>query len=148
MRLRSSPPFRADAQCRTHRGAAPIARVSAPPPLVVAVVAPLVLGLAASCLTAVLLRRGRSIAAVGAAMLAVAALPRLHLALATVNLPLDVERSSALAVSFAIAPPSLIAAPLPALADAIESTAYVLLAVGLTRAGTGRREQTATNSPH
>ncbi len=70
-------------------------------------------------------------------MLAVAALPRLHLALATVNLPLDVERSSALAVSFAIAPPSLIAAPLPALADAIESTAYVLLAVGLTRASTG-----------
>lgn len=110
--------------------------------------APLVLGLAAICLTAVLLRRGRSIAAVGAAMLAVAALPRLHLALATVNLPLDVERSSALAVSFAIASPSLIAAPLPALADAIESTAYVLLAVGLTRAGTGRREQTATNSPH
>lgn len=114
----------------------------------VAVVAPLVLGLAASCLTAVLLRRGRSIAAVGAAILVVAALPRLELALATVNPPLDVERSYARAVSFAIAPPSLIAAPLPALAAAVESTAYVLLAVGLTRAGTGRREQTATNSPH
>ncbi|WP_196235008.1 hypothetical protein [Salinispora arenicola] len=110
-------------------------------------VAPLVLGLAASCLTAVLLRRGRSIAAVGAAILVVAALPRLELALATVNPPLDVERSYARAVSFAIAPPSLIAAPLPALAADVESTAYVLLAVGLTRAGTGRREQTATNSP-
>lgn len=84
----------------------------------------------------------------GAAILVVAALPRLELALATVNLPLDVGRNFAPLISFAIAPPSLIAAPPPALAAAIESTAYVLLAVGLTRAGTGRREQTATNSPH
>lgn len=113
-----------------------------------AMLAPLVLGLAASCLTAVLLRRGRSIAVVGPRSSPSLPCPRLHLALATVNLPLDVERSYARAVSFAIAPPSLIAAPLPALAAAVESTAYVLLAVGLTRAGTGRREQPATNSPH
>lgn len=102
----------------------------------------------APVLTAVLLRRGRSIAAVGAAILVVAALPRLELALATAKPPLDVERSYACAVSFAIAPPSLIAGTIPALAAAIELTTYVLLAVGLTRACTGCHAQTATNSPH
>lgn len=38
--------------------------------------------------------------------------------------------------------------PLPALAAAIELAAYVLLAVGLTHASTGRRGKTATNSPN
>ncbi|WP_027644837.1 hypothetical protein [Salinispora oceanensis] len=114
--------------------------------------APLVLGLAAICLTAVLFRRGRAIAALGAALLAVAALPQVDLALATVDLLLAVRLSPAVVSSFAvtppspIAPPALIAAPLPALAATIELTAYALLAVGLTRAG--RREQTITNSPH
>lgn len=45
-----------------------------------------------------------------------------------------------------ITPPSLIAAPLPALAATIELTAYALLAVGLPRAG--RHGQVVTNSPH
>lgn len=108
--------------------------------------APLVLGLTAICLTAVLFRRGRAIAAVGAALLAVAALPQVDLALAAIALPLDVGRDSAVVSSFAVAPPSLIMAPLPALAAAIELTACVLLAVGLTRAGS--REKTATDSSH
>ncbi|WP_026189845.1 hypothetical protein [Salinispora mooreana] len=108
--------------------------------------APLVLGLAAICLTAVLFRRGRAIAAGGAALLAVAALPQVDLALAAVALPLDAGRNSAVVRSFAVAPPALMVAPLPALAAAIELTAYALLTVGLTRAG--RRERTATDSSH
>lgn len=108
--------------------------------------APLVLGLAAICLTAVLFRRSRVIAALGAAFLAVAALPQFDLALAQVDLPVYVGPPSAPVISFAIGPPSLTMAPLPALAAAIELTAYVLLTVGLTRAG--RREKTATNSSH
>lgn len=108
--------------------------------------APLVLGLAAICLTAVLFRRSRVIAALGAALLAVAALPQFDLALAKADLPVYAGPPSALAISFAITPSPLIAAPLPALAAAIELAAYVFLAVGLTR--TGRREKTATNSPN
>lgn len=112
--------------------------------------APLILGLAAICLTAMLFRRGRVIAAVGAALLAVAALPQVDLALAMVDL-LAVRWGPAVVSSFAVAPalitpPSLIAAPLPALAATIELTAYVLFAVGLTRAG--RHGQVDTNSPH
>ncbi|WP_025618040.1 hypothetical protein [Salinispora cortesiana] len=107
--------------------------------------APLVLGLAAICLTAVLFRRGRVIAAVGAALLAVAALPQVDLALATVDLPFGTGRNFTPVSSFVITPPSLTVAPLPALAAAIGLIAYALLAVGLTRAG--RRGQTVTNSP-
>lgn len=107
--------------------------------------APLVLGLVAICLTAVLFRRGRAIAAVGAALLAVAALPQVDLALATMDLLLAVRWNPAVVSSFVIAPPSLRLAPLPALAAAIELIAYALLAVGLTRAG--RRGQTVTNGP-
>ncbi|MGV9370508.1 hypothetical protein [Micromonospora tulbaghiae] len=102
------------------------------PALVLAVLPPLALALAALALAALLAGRGRRLAATGAALLAVLALPLLDAALAAVPHPLDAD-GTALFAWYAITPTAAMPQPVAALTAAVELTAYLLLVAGLTR---------------
>ncbi|MFD6693573.1 hypothetical protein [Micromonospora aurantiaca (nom. illeg.)] len=107
-------------------------QVDAVPALVLAVLPPLALALAALALAALLAGRGRRLAATGAALLAVLALPLLDAALAAVPHPLDAD-GTALFAWYAITPTAAMPQPVAALTAAVELTAYLLLVAGLTR---------------
>ncbi|MDX5459666.1 hypothetical protein [Micromonospora tulbaghiae] len=102
------------------------------PALVLAVLPPLALALAALVLAVLLSGRGRRLAATGAALLAVLALPLLDAALAAVPHPFEAD-GTALFAWYAITPTAAVPQPMAALTVAVELTAYLLLVTGLTR---------------
>ncbi|WP_412743909.1 hypothetical protein [Krasilnikovia sp. MM14-A1004] len=102
--------------------------------VVAAVVPATALGLTAIALAAALAGHRRRLAAAGAALLAVVALPHLDASIGAVPLPLYAGDSTALFAWHAIAPTLAMRQPVPALTAAVELTAYLLLAVGLSRA--------------
>ncbi|MEU7173636.1 hypothetical protein ABZ949_19340 [Micromonospora tulbaghiae] len=101
--------------------------------LVLAVLPPLALALAALVLAVLLAGRGRRLAAAGAALLAVLALPLLDAAMEAVPLPPSVD-GTALFAWYAIVPTRMLPQPVPALMAAVELAAYLLLVAGLTGA--------------
>ncbi|MBF5030846.1 hypothetical protein IRY44_13935 [Micromonospora sp. ANENR4] len=107
-------------------------QVDVVPALVLAVLPPLALALAALALAALLAGRGRRLAATGAALLAVLALPLLDAALAAVPHPLDADGTALFAWS-AITPTAAMPQPVAALTAAVELAAYLLLVAGLAR---------------
>ncbi|MFF0658640.1 hypothetical protein [Micromonospora tulbaghiae] len=107
-------------------------QVDVVPALVLAVLPPLALALAALALAALLAGRGRRLAATGAALLAVLALPLLDAALAAVPHPLDAD-GTALFAWYAITPTAAMPQPVAALTAAVELAAYLLLVAGLAR---------------
>ncbi|ADL45556.1 MULTISPECIES: hypothetical protein [Micromonospora] len=103
------------------------------PALVLAVLPPLALALAALALAALLAGRGRRLAATGAALLAVLALPLLDAAIEAVRLPVSAD-GTALFAWYAITPTTAMPQPMTALAAVVELAAYLLLVAGLTGA--------------
>ncbi|WP_174533381.1 hypothetical protein [Micromonospora chalcea] len=101
--------------------------------LVLAVLPPLALALAALALAVLLAGRGRRLAATGAALLAVLALPLLDAGIGAVPLP-GPDDSTALFAWYAIPPTSALPQPVAALSAAVELAAYLLLVAGLTGA--------------
>lgn len=97
-----------------------------------AIMPPLVLGLAALALAAVLAGHGRRLASIGAALLALVALPLMDACIAAVPMPLFAGSDYAMFAWDAITPTVSIPQPMPALTAAVELTAYLLLVVGLT----------------
>ncbi|MEU4793449.1 hypothetical protein AB0F95_27455, partial [Micromonospora tulbaghiae] len=104
------------------------------PALVLAVLPPLALALAALVLAVLLAGRGRRLAATGAALLAVLALPLLDAGIEAVYLPGSAD-STALFAWYAITPTRMLPQPVAALTAAVELAAYLLLVAGLTGAG-------------
>ncbi|MBU8859815.1 MULTISPECIES: hypothetical protein [unclassified Micromonospora] len=102
------------------------------PALVLAVLPPLALALAALALAVLLAGRGRRLAATGAALLAMLALPLLDAAIEAVPLPYSVD-STALFAWYAVTPTRMLPQPVPALVAVVELSAYLLLVAGLTR---------------
>ncbi|MER5455385.1 hypothetical protein ABT008_11440 [Micromonospora sp. NPDC002389] len=119
---------------------------SAVPELLAVASPPLVLALGAIALAALLVGRGYRLAAVGAALLAPAALLHLDAALGMVPLPYPGSRGS---VFTEIGTTTSLPAPVPALTAAVELTAYLLLVVGLTsdRVRSSERHGPADPSP-
>ncbi|AXH91637.1 hypothetical protein [Micromonospora aurantiaca (nom. illeg.)] len=103
------------------------------PALVLAVLPPLALALAALALAALLAGRGRRLAATGAALLAVLALPLLDAAIEAVRLPVSAD-GTALFAWYAITPTIAMPQPMTALTAVVELAAYLLLVAGLTGA--------------
>ncbi|MFI7509685.1 hypothetical protein ACIBSS_22975 [Micromonospora aurantiaca] len=103
------------------------------PALVLAVLPPLALALAALALAALLAGRGRRLAATGAALLAVLALPLLDAAIEAVRLPVSAD-GAALFAWYAITPTTAMPQPMTALTAVVELAAYLLLVAGLTGA--------------
>ncbi|MGY4910281.1 hypothetical protein [Micromonospora aurantiaca (nom. illeg.)] len=103
------------------------------PALVLAVLPPLALALAALALAVLLAGRARRLAATGAALLAVLALPLLDAALAAVPHPLEAD-GTALFAWYAITPTTAMPQPVAALTAVVELAAYLLLVAGLTGA--------------
>ncbi|MFC0099812.1 hypothetical protein ACFFKH_20105 [Micromonospora marina] len=103
------------------------------PALVLAVLPPLALALAALALAVLLAGRGRRLAATGAALLAVLALPLLDAGIGAVPLPYSVD-STALFAWYAVTPTRMLPQPVPALTAVVELAAYLLLVAGLTGA--------------
>lgn len=103
------------------------------PALVLAVLPPLALALAALALAALLAGRGRRLAATGAALLAVLALPLLDAAIEAVRLPVSAD-GTALFAWYAITPTTAMPQPMTALTAVVELAAYLLLVAGLTGA--------------
>ncbi|MFD4208013.1 hypothetical protein ACFWRG_18730 [Micromonospora tulbaghiae] len=101
------------------------------PALVLAVLPPLALALAALVLAVLLAGRGRRLAATGAALLAVLALPLLDAGIEALRLPDSAD--TALFAWYAITPTAAVPQPMAALTVAVELTAYLLLVTGLTR---------------
>ncbi|RNI06217.1 hypothetical protein EEZ25_03455 [Micromonospora aurantiaca] len=101
------------------------------PALVLAVLPPL--ALAALALAALLAGRGRRLAATGAALLAVLALPLLDAAIEAVRLPVSAD-GAALFAWYAITPTTAMPQPMTALTAVVELAAYLLLVAGLTGA--------------
>ncbi|SCG39139.1 hypothetical protein [Micromonospora coxensis] len=97
-----------------------------------ATLTPLALALAAIGLAAMLARQGRRLAAAGAMLLALAALPHLDDALDAVPTPVYAGDRTALFAWDAITPSLTLPAPVPALTAVLELSAYILLAIGLT----------------
>ncbi|MFE9192955.1 hypothetical protein ACFYL6_25475 [Micromonospora sp. NPDC007208] len=97
-----------------------------------AVLPPLVLGFAALALTAVLAGHGRRLASIGAALLALMALPLMDACIAAVPMPLFAVSDYAMFAWDAITPTLSVPQPMSALTAAVELTAYLLLVVGLT----------------
>ncbi|SCE97163.1 hypothetical protein [Micromonospora tulbaghiae] len=106
-------------------------RAEVVPALVLAVLPPLALALAALVLAVLLAGRGRRLAATGAALLAVLALPLLDAALAAVPHPFEAD-GTALFAWYAITPTAAMPQPVAALTAAVELAAYLLLVAGLT----------------
>ncbi|MEU2984112.1 hypothetical protein ABZ647_06915 [Micromonospora aurantiaca] len=103
------------------------------PALVLAVLPPLALALAALALAALLAGRGRRLAATGVALLAVLALPLLDAAIEAVRLPVSAD-GTALFAWYAITPTTAMPQPMTALTAVVELAAYLLLVAGLTGA--------------
>ncbi|WP_435232967.1 hypothetical protein [Micromonospora aurantiaca (nom. illeg.)] len=103
------------------------------PALVLAVLPPLALALAALALAVLLAGRGRRLAATGAALLAVLALPLLDAAIEAVRLPVSAD-GTALFAWYAITPTIAMPQPMTALTAVVELAAYLLLVAGLTGA--------------
>ncbi|WP_409072816.1 hypothetical protein [Micromonospora chalcea] len=103
------------------------------PALVLAVLPPLALALAALALAVLLAGRGRRLAATGAALLAVLALPLLDAGIEAVHLPVSAD-GTALFAWYAIPPTLAMPQPVAALTVAVELAAYLLLVAGLTGA--------------
>ncbi|MET7471142.1 hypothetical protein ACFYON_21380 [Micromonospora sp. NPDC005686] len=101
--------------------------------LVLAVLPPLALALAALGLAVLLAGRGRRLAATGATLLAVLALSLLDAGIEAVPLPYPAD-STALFAWYVITPTSAMPQPVPALTAAVELAAYLLLVAGLTGA--------------
>ncbi|MCO1616241.1 hypothetical protein M8C11_16095 [Micromonospora sp. CPM1] len=101
------------------------------PALVLAVLPPLALALAALVLAVLLAGRDRRLAATGAALLAVLALPLLDAGIEAVHLPLSAD-ATALFAWYAITPTAAMPQPMAALTVVVELTAYLLLVTGLT----------------
>ncbi|MGY4896950.1 hypothetical protein ACWEEK_15420 [Micromonospora aurantiaca (nom. illeg.)] len=103
------------------------------PALVLAVLPPLALALAALALAVLLAGRGRRLAATGAALLALLALPLLDAAIEAVRLPVSAD-GTALFAWYAITPTTAMPQPMTALTAVVELAAYLLLVAGLTGA--------------
>ncbi|WP_349878052.1 hypothetical protein ABIH81_29015 [Micromonospora sp. HUAS YX12] len=101
------------------------------PALVLAVLPPLALALAALVLAVLLAGRGRRLAAAGAVLLAVLALPLLDAGVEAVPLSYSAD-GAALFAWYAIPPTVAVPQPMAALTAAVELTAYLLLVTGLT----------------
>ncbi|MET8089339.1 hypothetical protein [Micromonospora sp. NPDC005220] len=99
-----------------------------------AVLPPLVLGITALALASALAGHGRRLASIGAALLALMALPLIDTCIATVPMPLSVGNDYAVFAWDAITPTLSMPRPMPALTAAVELTAYLLLVAGLTDA--------------
>ncbi|MFI2711319.1 hypothetical protein ACH495_14450 [Micromonospora sp. NPDC018662] len=97
-----------------------------------AVLPALALALTALALAALLAGRGRRLAAAGAALLALVALPLIDTGIGAVALPYPVFVQAG--VLYAVTPTTVLPQPVPALTVAVELTAYLLLVVGLTGA--------------
>ncbi|WP_435122263.1 hypothetical protein [Micromonospora tulbaghiae] len=110
------------------------------PALVLAVLPPLALALAALALAVLLAGRGRRLAATGAALLAVLALPLLDAGMEAVPLPYSAD-GTALFAWYAITPTEAVPQPMAALTAVVELAAYLLLVTGLT--GSDRAEPAA-----
>ncbi|MGC4897242.1 hypothetical protein [Micromonospora sp. DT31] len=97
--------------------------------LLLVVLPPLALALGALALAVLLAGRGRRLAAAGAALLAVVALPLLDGSLSAASYS---EGSTALFAWYAIAPTPAMPAPVAALTAAVELAAYLLIVAGLS----------------
>ncbi|MEU8088188.1 hypothetical protein AB0B57_31820 [Micromonospora sp. NPDC049101] len=97
-----------------------------------AVLPPLVLGIAALALASALLGHGRRLASTGAALLALMALPLMDSGIAVVPMPLHLWSDNVGFFWDAVTPTLSMPQPMPALTAMAELTAYLLLVVGLT----------------
>ncbi|MBM0274518.1 hypothetical protein [Micromonospora tarensis] len=97
-----------------------------------AVLPPLVLGITALTLASALASHRLRLAAIGAALLALMALPLMDTCIATVPMPLYVGSDIAGFAWDAITPTLSMPQPIPALTAAVELTAYLLLVAGNT----------------
>ncbi|MEV4823258.1 hypothetical protein [Micromonospora sp. NPDC049274] len=100
--------------------------------LIMAVLPPLVLGVTALALASALGGHGRRIAAIGAALLALTALPLMDTCIATVPMPLYAGSQNAVFAWHAITPTPSLPQPMPALTAMVELTGWLLLVVGLS----------------
>lgn len=105
---------------------------------------PLALAVTALALAVVLTGQGRRLAATGAVMLAVVALPLLDANLGMVPLPVYSDIRTALFDRYAITPSLSMPQPVPAITAVLEFTAFLLLVAGLTG---GRRRTGLGSSP-
>ncbi|WP_431937378.1 hypothetical protein [Micromonospora sp. RP3T] len=101
--------------------------------VVLAVLPALALALTALALAALLVGRGRRLAAAGAALLSLVALPLIDTSIGAVPLPYSAFVQPG--VLYAVTPTAVLPQPVPALTVAVELTAYLLLVVGLAGAG-------------
>ncbi|MEU1587066.1 hypothetical protein [Micromonospora sp. NPDC005710] len=108
-----------------------------------AVLPPLVLGIAALALAAALAGHCRRLASIGAALLALTALPLTDTCIDAVPMPLAVGSANALFAWHAITPTQSLPRPMPALTAVVELTAYLLLVAGLTDPPGQTRESTS-----
>ncbi|MFI5836219.1 hypothetical protein ACIA5A_21345 [Micromonospora sp. NPDC051300] len=99
--------------------------------MILAVLPALALAVAALALAALLAGRGRKLAAIGAVVLALVALPLIDASITALWLR---EEGTPLFAWHAITPTSAMPQPVPALTVAVELTAYLLLVAGLTGA--------------
>ncbi|MGC4758942.1 hypothetical protein [Micromonospora trifolii] len=97
-----------------------------------AVLPPLVVGITALALAAALAGHGRRLASIGAALLALRALPLMDTCIGMVPMPLSVGSENALFAWHSITPTLSLPQPMPALTALVELTAYLLLVTGLT----------------
>ncbi|MEU4337991.1 hypothetical protein AB0F59_25610 [Micromonospora lupini] len=104
----------------------------------VAVLPPLVLGIAALALASALAGHGRRLASTGAVLLALLALPLMDTCISMVPMPLYAGSDTALFAWYAITPTLSMPQPVPALTAVVELTGYLLLVAGLTTSS--RRE--------
>ncbi|PTA46176.1 hypothetical protein [Micromonospora sp. RP3T] len=103
--------------------------------LILAVLPALALALAALALAVLLVGRGRRLAAAGAVLLSVTALPLIDTSIDAVRLPVSTFTEAG--VLYAVTPTATLPQPVPALAVLVELTAYLLLVAGLAGAGRG-----------
>ncbi|RLK25218.1 hypothetical protein DER29_3207 [Micromonospora sp. M71_S20] len=96
------------------------------------VLPPLALALTALALAAVLAGHGRRLAAIGAALLAVVALPHLDASIGALSLPLSAGDRTALFTWHVITPTLSMPQPVAALTAAVELVALLVLVAGLT----------------
>ncbi|WP_406063574.1 hypothetical protein [Micromonospora sp. NBC_00860] len=86
----------------------------------------------ASPQVAALAGHGRRLASIGAALLALTALPLMDTCIGMVPMPRSVGRDNARFAWHAITPTLSLPQPMPALTAVVELTAYLLLVAGLT----------------
>lgn len=116
-------------QGRSSGGTDPDAAATA---VVLAVLAPVALGLLAAALATASAGIGRQPALAGAVLLGVVALARVDASIDAVLLPLYAGERTALFASDAVTPTVSMPQPVPALTAAVEFVSYLLLVAGLT----------------